>query len=331
LTLIVAAVTGKWAFHASDRFVSVKPTPANPTGEYDPHSNKTVVVVGTDCWVVLGYTGLAFLDGKPTDRVIAEAISGYDELAPAMMTFWQPSPDLHYREIRRRVEEKLKDAYSRLPALEKKLTTVVLASGVQRKDNKVTKVMFRMIIVGDTATSVEMRPDTQQFNSFYIDAVGMVSKPIIDRAKARLTAVNCPADEVPEQVRDILRDAVLETSAITDKVGDNVMTVVLDNPERTIRTGLFISDRKRQAELFEKARKEHPDLLDQFSERLTVSTPYVLAPGGIWGPSIGDPSGWSMMNNEINFDYTGFEDQPRKSVGPEGVFFGVQPRRDRPS
>jgi hypothetical protein len=329
LTLIVGLVAGNWAFHASDRFISVKPTSANPTGEYDPHSNKTVVVVGTDCWVVLGYTGLAFLDGRPTDQLIAEAISGYDELPPAMMTWWQQPPNLHYREIRRRVEEKLKDAYSRLPAAHKKMPTLVLASGVQRKNNMVTKVMFRTTVIGDTVKSIEMRPDTQQFNSFYIDAVGMVHNPTIDRAKARLSALNCPAEEAADQTRDILRDAVLETSALTDKVGDNVMTVVLDNPTQTIRTGLYISDRKRQAELFEKARKEQPDMLDQFAERLTVSTPYVMTPGGIWGPSIGDPGGWSI-NNEINFDYTGFEDQPRKTIGPEGVFFGVQPRRDGP-
>ncbi len=329
MTLIVALVAGNWAFHASDRFVSVKPTPANPTGEYDPHSNKTVVVVGTDSWVVLGYTGLAFLDGKPTDRLLAEAISGYDELAPAMMTFWQRPPDLHYREIRRRVEEKLKAAYSRLPLPQKKLPTIVLASGVQRKNNIVTKVMFRTTALGDTVSSIEMRPKTQQFSSFYIDAVGMVHNPTIDRAKARLTALDCPADEAIDRTRDILRDAVLETSALTDKVGDNVMTVVLDNPERTIRTGLYISDRKRQSELFEKVRKEQPDMLDQFAERLTVSTPYVLMPGGIWGPSIGNPGGWSM-NNEITFDYTGFDGQPGETIGPGGVFFGVQPRRGKP-
>ena len=79
MTLIVAAVAGNWAFHASDRFVSVEPTPDNPTGEFDPHSNKTIVVVGSDCWLVLGYAGIAYLDGKPTDQLIAEAISGYDE------------------------------------------------------------------------------------------------------------------------------------------------------------------------------------------------------------------------------------------------------------
>lgn len=333
MTLIVSLIAGHWAFHASDRIISVEPSTANPTGEYDPHSNKTVVVVGTDAWVVLGYSGLAFLDGKPTDPLIAEAISGYDDLAPAMMTFWQRPPNLHYREIRDRVENKLKDAYTRLPQKLRQIPTLVSASGVQHKDGMVNKVMFRTIVQGDTAKSVEFRPGVEYGDGgFYIDAVGMVKQQIIDRAKARLSAINTPddCDNLKNETRDILRDAVLETSALTDKVGDNVMTVILDNPERTIRTGLYISDRKRQAELFEKVRKEQPNMLDRFTERLTVSTPYVLAPGGIWGPSIGDPGGWSM-NNEINFDYTGFEDQPRKTIGPEGVFFGVQPRRDGPS
>lgn len=183
-----------------------------------------------------------------------------------------------------------------------------------------------MIVVGETATSIELRPETQQFNAFYIDAVGMVNNPIIDRAKARLTAMSCSAEQVPDEVRDILKDAVLETSALTDKVGDNVMTVVLDNPAQTIRTGLYISDRKRQAELFETARKQRPDMYDEFAQRLTVSTPYVMMPGGIWGPSIGNPGGWSI-NYEITFDYTGFDDQPGSGGG---AFFGVQPRRDWP-
>lgn len=48
-----------------------------------------------------------------------------------MMTFWQRPPDLHYREIRRRVEEKLKAAYSRLPLPQTELPTIVLVSDVK--------------------------------------------------------------------------------------------------------------------------------------------------------------------------------------------------------
>lgn len=92
--LIVSAVAGDWAFHASDRFVSVDPTLDNPTEEYDPHANKTVVAVGADCWVVLGYTGLAFLDGKPTDQLIAEAISGYDDARNAHVLVAATEPAL---------------------------------------------------------------------------------------------------------------------------------------------------------------------------------------------------------------------------------------------
>ena len=200
MTLIVAVVAGNWAFHASDRVVSAEPTPDNPTGEFDPHSNKTVVVVGTDCWVVLGYTGIAYLDGKPTDHLIAEAISGCDEFSPAMYTFWQQPPDLHYRKVRRRMEDKLRDAYSRLPDSEKGRVTLVLASGVQEKDGIVTKVMFRTKVQGDSVTSIEMRPETPGFKGFYIDAVGMVKNEIIDRTKARLSAIGPPvtAAEVPD-------------------------------------------------------------------------------------------------------------------------------------
>jgi hypothetical protein len=217
MTLTVAVVAGNWAFHASDRFVSVEPMPDDPAGEFDPHSNKTVAVVGTDCWVVLGYTGLAYLDSKPTDQVIAEAISGYDDLGQAAFTFWQRPPDLHYREIRNRVENKLRDAYSRLPkSVAAKYPTLVLASGVQENDGIVTKVMFRTKVQGDSVSSVEMRHDTPGFKGFYIDAVGMVNKEIIDRAKARLSAINPPvtADEVLHIVRDILKDAVLVSCAV---------------------------------------------------------------------------------------------------------------------
>lgn len=327
MTLIVSAVAGNHAFHASDRVVSVEPTADNPTGEFDPHSNKTVIVIGTDCWAVLGYTGIAYLDGKPTDHLIAEAISGYDELSPAMHTFWQQPPNLHYREIRDRVENALRDAYTRLPASEKQRVTLVLTSGVQRKDGMVTKVMFRTKAQGDSVTSIEMRPDYTGFKGFYIDAVGMVKKEIIDRAKARLSAIAPPitADQVPDVVRGILRDAVLETSQLTPKVGDNVMTVVLDNPAQAIRTALHIADPQRQAELFENYQQTSAHFDQQFAGMATVSTPYVLMPGSIWGPSVGNPGGWDTGG--ITFDFTGFNDQ-RGTGG--GAFFGTQPRRDWP-
>ena len=194
--------------------------------------------LGSYRWLVLGYTGIAYLDLKPTDQLIAEAISGYDEFEPAMFTFWQRPPYLHYREIRDRVESKLTQAYSRLSATKKSRATVVLGAGVQRKDDMVSKVMYRTIVRGDSATSIERPPTSTGFSPFRIDAVGMVKSEIIDRARDRIAAITGPVHAICGTVRDILKDAVLETSQLTPKVGDNVMTVSVDNPAKAIRTAL---------------------------------------------------------------------------------------------
>ena len=128
----------------------------------------------------------------------------------------------------------------------------------------VTKVMFRTTVRDDSATSIQLGPSTVGFKPFSIDAVGTVKREIIDRALDRIAAITGPADEARDVLRDILKDAVLETSQLTPKVGDHVMTVVLDNPANTIRTALLVADPQRQAELFEQARQSAVGIDQQF-------------------------------------------------------------------
>jgi hypothetical protein len=266
VTLIVAVATGNYAIHASDRYVSVQPTPKNPSGDWDMHSNKTVVAIGSDCWLVIGYTGLAYLDGKPTDQLIAEAISGYDDLSggAAFIRWFRPDYP-HYRAIRDQIERKIADAYSRLPeATANKYATLVLASGVQRKDNKIYGVMFRITVQGKTSSAIELAPDRFPYNQFHINAVGMVHNPIIDRAKQRIETTN---PITPQDIRAILMDAVIETSTLTDHVGDDVMGVVLDKPDDTISTLFRRADPERQAELLQQV----GNVDEQLKQMATVS------------------------------------------------------------
>jgi hypothetical protein len=321
MTLIVAMACRNYAFHASDRYVSVQPTPKNPSGDWDMHANKTVIAVGSDCWLVLGYTGLAYLDGKPTDQLIAEAISGHDNLSggAAFIPWFVPQLP-HYREIRDKIEGKLADAYSRLPkTTADKYPTLVLASGVQRKNNLIHGVMFRVTVQGSTSDSVELTPSTISPSRFHINAVGMVNNPVIDRAKDRITQMT---NGSLEQVRDILMEAVIETSQLTDYVGEDVMGVVLDKQNNKISTHFRRVDPQRQAELLDQA----GNINDRFKQMPTVSTPYVLTPGMIFGPSIGNPGGWSI-NNGISFEYSGFGFDPPE---PGGAFVASQPRKPQP-
>jgi hypothetical protein len=319
MTLIVAVATGNYAIHASDRYVSVQPTPKNKSGDWDLHANKTVVAIGSDCWVVIGYTGLAYLDGKPTDQLIAEAISGYDDLSDrAALIPWFVPQYPHYREIRDRIEQKIADAYSRLPEVTaNQYATLVLASGVQRKDNKIYGVMFRITVQEKTSTAIELAPDRLPYNRFEINAVGMVNNDLIHSARERIIA----DAHSPEDVRNILMDTVTETSKLTDYVGDDIMGVVLDKGKDTVSTLFRAADPARQAQLLEQL----ANVPQEAKQMASVSTPYVLAPGMIYALSVGSPGGWAS-NTGIKFTFSGFDGQG--GSGP--AYVSGQPRKQPP-
>lgn len=324
MTLIINAIWGPWAFHASDRFVSVPVTAQNPTGEFDPHSNKTVVVIGSDCWLVMGYTGIAYLNGRPTDQLIAEAISGYDDLSGSMSSFWSPGPYLHYREIRNRIESKLHDAYSKLAPKDKAAHNVtVLSSGLQRKGRRIKRVMFRIDVTRNSTTSAELAQRFMPWGGFQASAVGTVHYPTMDKLTARLKLYLDKGGNDPKIFREIMMDAVRQTGKIVPHVvGQDAVGVYLDNVAQKISAHFHPAIPARQMELLQKLRGLEP----QFAKMPTVSTPFVLMPGTIWGPSIGNPGGWQVMTDggsNIEYEYTGFD---MKSE-PGSAFFAAQPRR----
>ena len=69
MTLVLSVATPAYALHVSDRLVSAGGKP------FDPLANKTVVFRATDGLVAIGYTGIAFIDGLPTDSWIANELS----------------------------------------------------------------------------------------------------------------------------------------------------------------------------------------------------------------------------------------------------------------
>jgi len=70
MTLILTYITPDGLVQASDRLVSRASLP------YDASSNKSVIFLGRDGLVTVAYTGLAFLENRPTDTWIAETLSG---------------------------------------------------------------------------------------------------------------------------------------------------------------------------------------------------------------------------------------------------------------
>ena len=274
----------------------------------------------------MGYTGIAYLNGRPTDQLIAEAISGYADLSGTMSAFWFPS-NLHYREIRNRMENTLSNAYAKLSEVDKDAHNLtVLASGLQRKDNGIKRVMFRIDITKTGTTCAELAPRFMPWNTMQITAAGTVHYPTMNKMGDRLKAYIDTEDGDPKVFREIMMDAVRETGEIVPtKVGRDAVGVYLDvlKPNPKISAHFHPKNYDRLRELLQRT-----DLDPKYKDMSTVPTPFVLMPGTIWGPSIGPPGGWDVMTDSglpsIAYEYTGFNID---ESGPGSTFFTAQPRR----
>jgi hypothetical protein len=76
VTLILSLVTAGYALQISDRRLTQK-----KAGRYelwDPASNKSIILLGHDGVISMGYSGPAFIGNATTDGWIAEVLSGID-------------------------------------------------------------------------------------------------------------------------------------------------------------------------------------------------------------------------------------------------------------
>ena len=95
---------------------------------------------------MLAYTGLAYLNDRPTDQFLAETISGVPDLSGGGMRLsGRPrSPGLHYAEIMRRVVESVSAAYERLPLSTRKYPLIVAGTGIQLTRPRMRELTFRL-------------------------------------------------------------------------------------------------------------------------------------------------------------------------------------------
>lgn len=84
MTLILTVLTRHYVVQVSDRLITKQ-----KKKPFDALSNKVVIYRPWDAIVSIGYTGLAFLEGKPTDEWIAERLWG-EPIQKPMLLFRRP-------------------------------------------------------------------------------------------------------------------------------------------------------------------------------------------------------------------------------------------------
>ncbi|MGO4649982.1 hypothetical protein AB4305_34470 [Nocardia sp. 2YAB30] len=268
----LSAVTRGFVFHASDRLFTVEQR--GQVKPWDPKANKTLVVVGDDCWLVLAYTGLAYLDKRPTDQFLAEAISGVPDLPGGGLRFTHRPPGLHYAEIVRRIADAVPAAYERLSSDEKKVPLIVAGTGIQLTRPRNRELTFKLGFSesgfdgGDAFT--RRYPSIWSFSCI---PAGDVNPAVHERTRARLRD---ETHDSPESFRKILVDSVQETAAHSKYVGQDVISVILRPDARLINVHFDPADPD------ERITPRTAPYEKEDRHKLEVYTPYVLLPHSIF-------------------------------------------------
>src|SRR5215211_4929824 len=78
MTSIVSLLAGPFVQMAADRLVTVRrgSGPNARTDVHDDEANKSIVLVTRDAAAAIGYTGIAYLNKKPTDVFLADHFAG---------------------------------------------------------------------------------------------------------------------------------------------------------------------------------------------------------------------------------------------------------------
>lgn len=332
MTLVINATFHGYVVHASDRLISKQKSLKSQYTEHDLHSNKTVVVVGYNCCLIIGYCNIAYLDGKPTDQRIAELITQIPDLTNLLMQPWYYGPELHYREITTRLTRGIFESYKRLPRQYKNYNVTVDGIGFQFTRKYPRRISFRLEVDEFRPRFTEIpQPDDYPARPQRITAMGAVDNSIW--ADLCATASSTPFESV-DQFRDLLMDAVARTGAISSSVGEDVIGVVYTPRENGVEVNK-VSVHFRPAEHGKYQHSVARRLGSQKpSDAPSVETPWIVSQRMLYGPGfitnggfspfeIGTDSSVSLTTLEV----TGVPESMRKKGD---YYFASIPRKPPP-
>lgn len=317
MTLIHTEITSRWALQVSDRLLTV--TSAGQTETFDPRSNKTVVFHATDGAVTLSYTGLAFLDGAPTDAWIVSKLNGAQHsFDPRNVEFsirfgikratW-PKLGLALR----RLADELTELASRNPHLRSMPVTVAAGGWLwyRRKFPRPFIAVIGEVARGRYAVSWAPRQYGQCYQHL-ITPTGYVSAFERSEIDRQLAGIAYPRDAAL-----VLASSIRRVGARTATVGADCMVVFIDHPwvaERKIRAEFSLNDGEAPSQ-------------SRTTPRFVAYSPWVIGPHECFPPAL--MIGGASMTARVgiyNFERRGPDMQ---QAPPSGIAFllDVQTRK----
>ncbi len=272
MTLVMTLIHAPLAFHVGDRLVTQQEKGRREP--WDPLTNKSVLVLASDGYMCISYSGLAYIGSKPTDQWLAEAACGRQTipgvrggLAPLFSTTLMPRIGPALLRVRAAIET---DFATQPHRYRRNGMDVIIAGWIKRRRHSISRqprpFMLRLRHRGRPRSTLEMEQLPRYWDwprQVGLCTVGADPGP----ARTRLLGEVDQAGFLNEdEYEALLVKCVRAVAENNDAVGKDCMSILMG------RQGPF-----RVCFL------PNPDAdLD----RKAAYTPWVIGPGVMWPPSV---------------------------------------------
>jgi hypothetical protein len=231
MTYQIALTAPSFVQHVSDRLVTVG------LREHDPAANKTVVFCGRDGYLVLGYTGLAYLGARrlSTDHFVAESLLGDEIPDKPQGAFFggpvAPVPTLGYAFQRLRAD--LDRALSHVDLREHESAFEILAVGWSvRRNRKPHAFEWKLKRAGREPLTWTRHWTTEPFS--ICDAPTRLTSAATTRLRHALGPIDSNAGSTVLVLAEAIRQAADNSAAAGyPLIGTDCMSVTLGTPAST--------------------------------------------------------------------------------------------------
>lgn len=245
-------VSQRYVLQVSDRLVS-RPI-NNRIVPFDPRSNKNVVYFARDAYVVIAYTGLAYLEGRTTDQWIAEKLIGEDistwGLGPSggiaqRMISGPPSRWFDIGMARQILRRELIASAQRLPANQRHHFPRIVIAGWQRGKRLWRPILYLIADMGDgplyRGNGWAQRHGWER-GIFYLDFTPR--SPLLDRIRSELNE-QLLTGRSSEEAEKLMGEALRTAAHNSLGIGKDYLSILLPPPnEARVHTkySAFVED-----------------------------------------------------------------------------------------
>jgi hypothetical protein len=222
MTMVLACASSAFMTMVSDRLVSLQTPNGKYAGRHDTASNKNIVYRAADSIVAIGYSGLAYLEGIPTDQWIAQLLTGVELKSAAILGFtrnqWRLAPAMFHLRERLKAVAGGKDV------------SLVVAGYRMRRGNQVPVLLRFGAEHIHGGSELRMRPFARD-RAFQMTWVGSPPDPV--ELKRGLEPFKMPGGVTlsASRIRDLLACLIRDKAKNERSVGQDLMEITLDRVE----------------------------------------------------------------------------------------------------